>query len=440
MSAAKWEASDELVRMFQAVGRASLLMDMQDSHSGNMAVRWTDGAGRERLVITATGSQKGDLDRSKLCILSPSGTDYGYYKASSETDIHARILSLPGVGASMHAHVKELVIATLDDGPKPAAPPPFVPVDPLGHHHLGAEVPVDWFAVPSGSPEMTRVIPERLAGYPLTIVWGHGAIARGRTLAEAFFLLSVADTSGAIVRRMEALGVDVAALRAKVSTDPAAAFARPVEPYEADGDPRVDFPEEEEILGEFLKAGRRIFESRLSPFHTGSMSLRGVAHLLYAPKASMPTGLPGPLVRVPLAAEAGDGPELALHKAIYSASDFQTIIHCYIPEAEAQAHFAPPGGAAPIDRIVPVDAEGGFQYLVIPVVPPATGLPDLVRLLHEYKVVVVRGGGVWAVGAQSLSEALHHPSSVREICIYRAGALARGLDLGKMEPAKARRW
>ena len=440
MSAAKWEASEEIVRMFQAVGRASLLMDMQDSHSGNMAVRWTDGEGRERLVITATGSQKGELDRSKLCILSPSATDYGYYKASSETDIHARILSLPGIGASMHAHVKELVIATLDDGPKPASPPPFVPVDPLGYHHLGAEVPVDWFAVPSGSPEMARVVPERLAGHPLTIVWGHGAMARGRTLAEAFFRLSVADASGAVVRRMEALGVDVAALRAKVGRDPAAVFARPVEPYEADGDPRVDFPEEEEILGEFLKAGRRIFESRLSPFHTGSMSVRGVAHLLYAPKASMPAGLPGPLVRIPLASEAGEGPELALHKAIYAASDFQTIIHCYVPEAEAQAHFVPPGGDAPIDRIVPVDAEGGFQYLVIPVVPPETGVPDLIRLLHEYKVVVVRGGGVWAVGAQSLSEALHHPSSVREICIYRAGALARGLDLGKMEPAKARRW
>ena len=121
--------------------------------------------GEEQIVITATGSQKGDLDRSQICFLSPSETDYGYYKASSETDIHARILSLPGVRASMHAHTKDLVIATLDDGPKPpAALPPFVPVDPLGYYHLGGSVPIDWFAVPSGSPEMARTDPRAPRG------------------------------------------------------------------------------------------------------------------------------------------------------------------------------------------------------------------------------------------------------------------------------------
>ncbi len=441
MSAVKWTADDDLLKMFQAVGRASLLVDIQDSHSGNMAVRWTGRTGEERIVITATGSQKGELDRSQICFLSPSETDYGYYKASSETDVHARILSLPGVGASMHAHAKELVIATLDDGPKPpAALPPFVPVDPLGYYHLGGSVPIDWFAVPSGSPEMARTVPERLAANALTLIWGHGAMARGRTLPEAFFRLCVANNAGAIVRQMEALGIDVGALRAKAATDPGAAFAYPPVEYGAVDDARNDFPEEEEIRAEFVKAGHRIFESRLSPFHTGSMSVRGVEAMLYAPKASMPREIGGPLLRVPLAPGPSDDPELALHKAIYTASDFQTVLHCYVPEAEAQAHFVYPGESAPGDRIVPVDAEGGFQYLVIPVIPPKSDAATLVRLLHEYKVVVVRGGGVWAIGAQSLSEVLHHPSSVREICLYRTGAFMRGLDLRKMEPEKARRW
>ena len=440
MSAGKWTADDELLKMFRAVGRASLLVDIQDSHSGNMAVRWTDEAGEERIVITATGSQKGELDRSQICFLSPSETDYGYYKASSETDVHARILSLPGVRASMHAHVKELVIATLDDRPKPAALPPFVPVDPLGYYHLGGSVPVDWFAVPSGSPEMARTIPERLATSVLTLVWGHGALARGRTLPEAFFRLCVANNAGAIVRQMAALGVDIEALRQKILADPGAAFPYPPADYGTGDDARNDFPEEEEILAEFRKAGHRIFESRLSPFHTGSMSVRGVEAMLYAPKASMPREIGGPLLKVPLAPGPADDPELGLHKAVYAASDFQTVLHCYVPEAEAQAHFVYPGEAVPVDRIVPVDAEGGFQYLVIPVIPPKFDPSTLVRLLHEYKVVVVRGGGVWAVGAQSLSEVLHHPSSVREICLYRTGAFTRGLNLRKMEPEKARRW
>ncbi len=426
MSGPRWQATGELFREFQALGRASLLYDVQDSHSGNMALRRTNERGEEEIVITATGSQKGDLEPNQICFLSATETDYGYYKASSETDVHARILALPGVRASMHAHLKDLILATLDDAPKPSQPPDFVPVDR--------------FAVPSGSPELARVIPERLAARPLTIIFGHGAMAKGRSLREAFFRLCVGNYAGAVVLGMEKLRVDVAAVRRAIAADSARAFAGPPPAYDVDGDDRSDFRDEEEILREFVKAGHRIFESRLSPFHTGSMSVRGVATMLYAPKASMPRDVGGPLLSVPLAAGPADDAETALHKAIYAGSDFQSVMHCHIPEAEASAHFVYPGERAPADRIIPIDAEGSFLYLVIPVLPPEVTAAELIRALHEYKVAVVRGGGVWAVGAQSLSEVLHHPSSLREVCLYRIGAVERGLDLRRMEPAKAKRW
>jgi len=64
----------------------------------------------------------------------------------------------------------------------------------------------------------------------------------------------------------------------------------------------------------------------------------------------------------------------------------------------------------------------------------------LIKLLHDYKVVIIKGGGVWGVGAQSLSEVLHHPSSVREICLYIIGAIERGLDVKKLQPKQAERW
>lgn len=440
MSGPKWQAAGELFREFQALGRASLAFDIQDSHSGNMALRRTDENGRDEIVITATGSQKGDLEPSQICFLSATETDYGYYKASSETDIHARILALPGVRASMHAHLKDLILATLDDAPKPGQPPDFVPVDPLGRHYLGPAVPVDWFAVPSGSPELTRTIPERLATHPLTIIFGHGAMAKGRSLREAFFLLCVGNYAGAVVRGLERLRVDVEALRREIAADPVRAFAAPPPAYEVEGDDRSDFRDEEEARREFVKAGHRLFESRLSPFHTGSMSVRGVATMLYAPKASMPRDVGGPLLRAPLAPGPADDAEVALHKAIYAASDFQSVMHCHVAEAEAAARYVYPGETAPADRIIPIDAEGTFLYLVIPVLPPGAPPAALIRALHDYKVAVVRGGGVWAVGAQSLSEVLHHPSSVREICHYRIGAVERGLDLRRMEPAKAKRW
>jgi L-fuculose-phosphate aldolase len=435
-----WKTSEDVLRLFQTVGRASLLYDIQDSHSGNMAIRHRDEAGNEWLVITATGSQKGDLEPSQICFLSPGATDFGYYKASSESDIHARILSLPGAAASIHAHTKDLTVLTLDDEDKPNRPAPFIPVDPLGHFHLGGMVPVDWLAVPSGSPEMARIIPERLAGQPATVVQGHGTFAKGRTLKEAFFRVCIANNSGYVARLLERLKVDADGLRRRIRGAPQEAFSYPPSEYAIEDDEVCEFPEETEIRGEFIKSGARIFESRLSPFHTGSVSVRGVDHMLFAPKASMPRGIGGPLRKLALKEEDGDSVELGMHKRIYAASDFQTVMHCYVPEAEAQAHFIYPGEDKPLERIIPIDAEGTFLYPAIPVVPARTETAELVRLLHDYKVVVVRGGGVWAVGAQSLSEALHHPSSLREICLYRIGAFERGLDLRRMEPEKAKNW
>jgi L-fuculose-phosphate aldolase len=435
-----WKASEDVLSLFQSVGRASLLYDIQDSHSGNMAMRYRDESGNDWIVITATGSQKGDLGAGDICFLSPDETDFGYYKASSESDIHARILALEGVGASIHAHTKDLTIVTLDDAAKPNRPGPFVPVDPLGYYHLGSVVPVDWVAVPSGSAEMARIIPTRLAGHPATVVQTHGTFAKGRTLQEAFFRICIANNAGSVVRLLRQLKVDIEGLRERVRAAPEEAFSYPPSPYTSGDDDIRDFPEETEILREFSRAGSRIFESRLSPFHSGSMSVRGVESMLYAAKASMPREIGGPLRKITLEIEDADLPELLIHKQIYAESDFQTVIHCYVPEAEAQAHFIYPGEEEPLDRIVPIDAEGSFIHLVIPVAPPRISISDLVRLLHDYKMVVVRGGGVWAVGAQSLSEALHHPSSLREICLYRIGAFEQGLDLRKMEPQKAKKW
>ena len=154
----------------------------------------------------------------------------------------------------------------------------------------------------------------------------------------------------------------------------------------------------------------------------------------------MPRELGGPFLEIPIHQEKADDQEMGVHKAIYQGTTFQSVMHCYIPEAEAHSYYIYPGETDSIQRIIPIDAEGSFLYLVIPVLPAKFETETLIKRLHDYKVVVVRGGGVWAVGDQSLSEVLHHPSSVREICLYRIGAVERGLNLRKMEPQKAHRW
>ena len=440
MPSHKWMNGRELISLFQNVGRAALLSDMEDTHSGNLAVFWVDEEGREKMVITSTGSQKGDLKTDDICFISRDETDFGYYKASSESDIHARILSIPGVRASMHCHTKHLTIVTMDDDVKPNTPKPFLPVDPLGFHHCTGGIPVSWVAVPSGSPEMAKAIPENLASHPVTVLQFHGAFSRGRTLPEAFFLASVAESSGLTVRMAGILDVDVDAVRMRIQNEADKSFFLRPAPYTIDDDDVCEFPLETELIQEFRKTGARIFESRLSPFHTGSFSVRGVRTMFYAPKAAMPREIGGPLLDVPLSEDKNDSDAVRLHKIIYRETDFQTVMHCYTPEAEAQSHFIYPGEAEPIHKMVAVDAEGTFLYLVVPVLPPDVDTETFLRNLHDYKVVLVRGGGVWGVGAQSLSEVLHHPSSVREISIYRTGAYERGLDLRKMEPEKAKHW
>jgi ribulose-5-phosphate 4-epimerase/fuculose-1-phosphate aldolase len=440
MTDSKWRANPDLVRLFHSVGQVLLQMDLEDSHSGNISMLWKDEKGKDWLVITSAGSQKGDLKAEHICLLDPQETDFGYYKASSETDVHARVLSIPGVFSSIHAHTKDLTIVTLDDQDKPNDPEDFIPIDPLGFHYLKGCVPVDWVEVPSGSAEMTRLIPERLRQHPATVIQGHGTFVRGRSLKEALFLSCIANFSGAICRSARRQGTDLEPIRTNIQSQ----SSGPLSPYFLDftdtSDSVCDFPTEEELKEEFQITGKRVFESRLSPFHTGSISVRGVRTMFYAPKAAMPRQLGGPLLEIPLEEQPGDPKELETHKMIYRESNFQTVIHCYVPEAEAHSHFVYPGEETPRDRFVAIDAEGSFLYLVVPVVPGLFDKEEFIKLLHDYKVVVVRGGGVWAVGQQSLSEVLHHPSSVREICLYRIGAVERGLDLKKLEPEKAKKW
>jgi ribulose-5-phosphate 4-epimerase/fuculose-1-phosphate aldolase len=439
----------EIVARFQAVGAALLALDIEDSHSGNIAIKWTDESGAAHMAITATGSQKGDLRATDVCFPGLERTTYGHYKASSETDIHAAALSTPGIGGTIHAHTKHAMMETLDDCTKPPAGPlrPLNPVDPLGFFQLGP-VPVEWFAVPCGSPEMAKMIPLRLSEGVAMIIHCHGAFCRGRNPEEALYHASLVENSGKVLWFLRLFGVDTRAIAERIASEPAAHFPVPPTPYDLDNDGACDFRDEPDTVEEFLKTGRRIFESHLSPFHTGSLSVRGAATLLYAPKASMPRGLPGPLLERPLAACPDDDLELAFHKSIYNNSAFQSIAHVYTPEAEAEAWAEHPElGVARIRGtdirktcMVPIDAEGSFLYLKVPVLQPDAEFEDIMRALHDYRLIIIRGRGVWAIGEQSLSEVLHHISSLRDMSYYRAGATARGLNFENLEPKNARNW
>lgn len=438
---------DEVFKKIRAVGQAALTNDIENSHSGNISARYQDESGIEVMAITATGSQKGELTPDSICFPTLTETNYGYFKASSESDIHARILQIPGVNAAMHGHTKMATIVTMDDDPPPKQNPrsPLVPIDPLGTRYLG-RVPVDWYEVPSGSPEMTENISKRLASAPVCIIQTHGAFARGASLEEALFFLCLLEHSGEVIFFSEMINTDLeSASKRAGELKPALLEALP--DYSSDQDMRRDFEDEPETIDMFLKTGFRIFESRYSPFHTGSMSVRAARTMMYLPKASMPHELPGPMLELPLdSADDSDldpglrNSELDLHRTIYLETPLKSLLHCHIAEAQVLALAAPEETSGKATRILPLDAEGGFLYPAIPILEPWPDPEDLCRALLDYRIAIVKFGGVWAAGEQSVGEALRHISSTKDICLYRIVAKMRGLDVSAMELKRAKTW
>lgn len=432
---------DEIFRKIRAVGRAALTVGIENSHSGNIAMKLRDETGVEVLAITATGSQKGELTPDKICFPTLTETNYGYFKASTETDIHARILQLPGVSASMHGHTKTATAVTMDDDPLPKQNPrpALVPIDPLGVRYLGL-VPVDWVKVASGSSDMTEIISKRLADGPISLIQEHGAFAKGASLEEALFYLCILEHSGEVIFFSEMMGIDLEAA-ANRAREAAPALLEALPDYSGELGGKREFEDEPDTIEMFEKTGYRIFESGYSPFHTGSMSIRGANTLLYLPRASLPHELTGPMLEVGLSpSDKENNSELNLHRIIYGETPLKALLHCYISEAQALALAVPKDADPKTSRILPIDAEGGFLYPAVPVLGPDPDPEELCRALLDYRIVIVTFGGVWSAGEQSISEALRNISSIKDICHYRILAGMRGLDLSAMEPERAKTW
>ncbi len=432
-----------IFKKIRAVGQAALTVDIENSHSGNIALKTADSSGREFLAITATGSQKGELTEDKICYPDLYRTSHGHYKASSETDIHSRILKIPRASASIHGHTKYATVVTMDDDPMPKQNPrdPMLPIDALGARYLDV-LPVDWFAVASGSKEMTDGIYDRLLEHPACMVQLHGVFARGASIEEAMMYLTVAEHSGRVIFYSQILGVDINWARQQVEglKD---LLHKALPDFTVQHDGRVDFKDEPDTADLFLTQGFRCFESRYSPFHTGSMSIRGSSSMLFAPKASMPHGLPGPLLELPINEDLPpqmQATEYNLHQTIYKNTPLKAILHGYVSEAQAIALSLMAQSPEGKGRVIPIDAEGGFLYPSVPVLSPDPDPDELCRALLDYRIAIVPFGGVWSAGEQSLGETVRHLSSIQDICYYRIMARLKGLSLSTMEPARAKSW
>jgi len=150
--------------------------DLIGAGEGNVSVRL--GAGR--FLVTPSGASKGHLAPGDLVVVDASGAVVkGRGRASTELRMHlAAYAARPDVEAVVHAHPITAVALTVAGRPPPNDLVPEAAVT------LGT-VAVAPFATP-GTGEVPASLAPLWAGHDVLLLERHGALALGRSLAEAF--------------------------------------------------------------------------------------------------------------------------------------------------------------------------------------------------------------------------------------------------------------
>jgi L-fuculose-phosphate aldolase len=149
--------------------------DLIGAGEGNVSAR----LGPDRLLVTPSGANKGYLAARDLVVVDARGRVVrGPGRASTELRMHlAAFAARPDVGAVVHAHPVTAVALTV------AGLPPPNDLVPEAAVTLG-EIAVAPFATP-GTEEVPASLAPLLAGHDVLLLERHGALALGRTLAEA---------------------------------------------------------------------------------------------------------------------------------------------------------------------------------------------------------------------------------------------------------------
>jgi L-fuculose-phosphate aldolase len=186
----------ELRRALVAVCQRLDAKDLIGGGEGNVSCR----LGKDRLLVTPAGAAKRALRPADLVVVTEAGEKVrGPGRASSELRMHlAAYRARPDIGAIVHAHPLSAVALTV------AGLPPPNDVMPEASVVLG-EVVVAPFATP-GTDEVPRALGPLLAGHDVLLLERHGALALGRTLAEALDRLETLERVARVALLARLLG------------------------------------------------------------------------------------------------------------------------------------------------------------------------------------------------------------------------------------------
>jgi methylthioribulose-1-phosphate dehydratase len=440
-----------IYEVFRRVGDALRRVNGNNTNSGNLSVR--DPEDPDRFYTTATGSQIGALILRDIVPVRLSEVSWGDGRATTESNIHRRVLSIPGVNSCIHCHHIASTVMSFDSresqmflrylGEDPQGNQEFVfqPADIHGASVLGG-VKTGTYKQPVGSLEMENRIPKYLAEGPVTLVRGHGPFARGTSLEDCLRHLSVFENSATLALNLARRGVNLEAIQTRTSNDGPDSIYPLYPQNKTDGILTGRKVEDASSILDFAHWLAYIYDMMIGAFRTGSMSRKVTAdEMIFCPNSAVPAGMEFQLARTSTKMREDDDFEIALHKLIYTYTNFTTCIMASNPliTAEGMATLSEKFGIdsllgelrdIPYTRddhpvVAPIDAEAIYLN-------PRLGLVDgaqlrnrspenpILNMLRWHKGCCVVGGfGVIATGDTTLEQAAHNVASAERIGKFR---------------------
>ncbi|MHB8156359.1 MAG: aldolase [Desulfocucumaceae bacterium] len=184
-----------MLKFFQQIGRDLFDSGLNNSHSGNISVRFGD-----RLVITRRGSMLGHLQGDDLIETGLDKNDSNITLASTEIGVHRAIYLKTPALAIVHAHPPYATSLSLVEDE-------IIPVDSEGSYLLH-RIPVIRAEHTIGSAELEGLLPEVLKNYKVAMVRGHGSFAVGQLPEEAYQWTTSLEHSCKIIFLTRSLGYD----------------------------------------------------------------------------------------------------------------------------------------------------------------------------------------------------------------------------------------
>jgi ribulose-5-phosphate 4-epimerase/fuculose-1-phosphate aldolase len=461
----------EIHKKFRTVGQALMRVNANNTHSGNLSM--CDPENRDVFYITASGSQGGNLTPRDIVPVRFSGVSWGDARASSESNIHRKILSIPGVNASIHCHFiastivafdsreKQIFLRYLGNDEQGREEFLFQPVDLFGAYIAGG-VKVGTYKQPVGSAEMEERVRKYLADEPLTIVRGHGPFARGASLEECLYRLGVLEGSATVALNLSRRGVNVGQIQQKI-TEQGFGSLFSFQPQLLDVQSLTTRQvEDDSTVSDFAYWLSYNYNFGLSAYGTGSMSQKVTAdEMIYCPMSAVPEEMDFPLYRINLSMSDEDTHDQRLHKLIYKNTNYTTCMITTSPMANADgmASLAKEFGIGallgePTDIpygpnehpvVAPIDAEAIYLnprlgLVDISQVNDSTPENPVLNMLRWHKgCCIVAGYGVVSVGDTTLEQAAHNVASAERIGRFRMEVflnerLLEGPPLKSFEP------